>query len=401
MKKIKNLSVKLLFLAVLPNLFVNQLSGQSIPSHAFQIILTNDRQTAPNILKFDFFAKDIDANNPFELAGIQLGLKINSGIYNNGNISVSVEQDGYPALANNNQIPNAISFVQDNNLIRIASAPSVGNGNGSLLATDGNGTYITTIVITNTASFTADSQANIEIVNSNVNGSTNYPSRLAIYDDTMAVVLPVKADSNAFFSGTNIVLNPTADKLLTLNSVFLEGLYAGAGQMNQAYDENGPHFATGIADQVTVELHNEANYNIIEYSTLTNLSTTGAIVVSVPSAHNGSYYITIKHRNSIEITTSTPVNFIGTSISYIFNAANKVYGDNIVLMAGGDYAIYCGDVNQDLLLDGSDLALIENQAAQAASGYLPEDCNGDGLIDGSDLQLSENNAAMAIGAILP
>lgn len=212
--------------------------------------------------------------------------------------------------------------------------------------------------------------------------------------------------SNAWGAGPAqyLMVNPTTcatDKTLTLTSVYLEGLYSGPGQMNQASDEYGAHYGAGIADEVTVELRNAADYATIAYSTPANLSTSGAITLTVPSVHSGSYYITIRHRNSVETTTASPVSFAAATVNYAFNTANKAYGDNLVLMSGGDYAIFCGDVNQDQLIDASDMAPIENGAAQAAMGYLVEDCNGDGLIDGSDLQVAENNAAMAIGAILP
>lgn len=233
-------------------------------------------------------------------------------------------------------------------------------------------------------------------------GNTNIVTVLVGSVSGIALVTP----SNGWGVGPAqfLLVNPTAcalDKTLTLTSVYLEGLYSGPGQMNQASDEYGAHYGAGIADAVTVELRNAADYATIAYSTTANLSTSGAITLSVPSAHSGSYYITIRHRNSVETTTASPVSFSGTTVGYAFNAANKAYGDNLVLMASGDYAIFCGDVNQDQLIDASDMAPIENGAAQAAMGYLVEDCNGDGLVDGSDLQIAENNAAMAIGAILP
>ncbi|MEI6579943.1 MAG: hypothetical protein WCN92_10860, partial [Eubacteriales bacterium] len=60
-----------------------------------------------------------------------------------------------------------------------------------------------------------------------------------------------------------------------------------------------------------------------------------------------------------------------------------------------------GDVNQDNIVDGGDMSIVENDANSAASGYLTDDCNGDGIIDGGDMSVVENDAALAAGAQTP
>ena len=70
-------------------------------------------------------------------------------------------------------------------------------------------------------------------------------------------------------------------------------------------------------------------------------------------------------------------------------------------MIDGGYAIFAGDVNQDGIIDSGDMLPIDNDAANAASGYLFDDVNGDGLIDSSDMLPIENSAAQAIGTITP
>ena len=47
------------------------------------------------------------------------------------------------------------------------------------------------------------------------------------------------------------------------------------------------------------------------------------------------------------------------------------------------------------------MAPVDNQAAAFSAGYLPEDCNGDGLIDGSDLAIVDNNAGAFVGVAIP
>jgi len=188
----------------------------------------------------------------------------------------------------------------------------------------------------------------------------------------------------------------------TLNvHVLLEGLYDGGGLMHQAYDESGPHFGTGIADQIQIELHAAAYGTIAYASPPMNLSTSGAVTTGIPVELTGSYYITIKHRNSIETTTAALVTFAGTSVNYTFDAPAKAYGGNLVMASDGQYLIYGGDTNQDDLVDATDMIAVDNQSSIFGTGYISEDVNGDGLVDATDLILVDNNSSMFVGSILP
>lgn len=75
-----------------------------------------------------------------------------------------------------------------------------------------------------------------------------------------------------------------ATKTLNLSGVILEGLYVGGGTLKEAYNEFTPEYP-GYADVITVELHNAATYNTIEYSDVVLLSLTGsATVIDIPAA---------------------------------------------------------------------------------------------------------------------
>jgi len=193
-------------------------------------------------------------------------------------------------------------------------------------------------------------------------------------------------------------------KTLTVTA-FLEGLYAGAGLMNPAMDGNTglPQYGPDIADLVTLELHNDVTYETIEYTSgLVDLSTSGNIAIStIPDVLSGSYYITIKHRNSIETTTAAPVSFAGSTINYDFSiAAAQAFGNNMKLM-GSVFAIWGADVNQDGLVDSGDMNPIENASVILTAGYVVEDVNGDGLVDSSDMNIVENNSIAIVTAITP
>ncbi len=184
--------------------------------------------------------------------------------------------------------------------------------------------------------------------------------------------------------------------------VVLEGLYAGSGIMNQAFNESGPQFEAGIADEITVEFHSGLDYYETEYvAQHVKLGTMGAAIIRFPASLSQSYYITIRHRNGIETTTATPVSFAPETINYSFNTPAKAYGGNLQLMADGHYVIYSGDVNQDGFIDTADMTPVDNDATNYEAGYRTTDVNGDGVIDTADMTIVDNNAAQYIGAATP
>ncbi len=193
-------------------------------------------------------------------------------------------------------------------------------------------------------------------------------------------------------------------KTLTLH-VFLQGLYNTNGTMNQAHNENGPEYYTGIADKITVELHDALNTATVHYqNTNVMLHTDGtAILNDILSNLTDEYYIVIRHRNSIETWSKLPVSFSGSgAVEYDFtNAATQAYGNNMSLVQGGKYALYCGDINGDNTIDGSDLSAIDNALTLIMEGYISEDVNGDGKIDASDVAFIDDNATLLIHTLKP
>jgi hypothetical protein len=217
----------------------------------------------------------------------------------------------------------------------------------------------------------------------------------------------------------------------TLNiSAFLQGLYDSYGTMIQAkdvvYDNLGnvlgvaPKWTDGSADHITVQLHlstthydadcgcQVSDYPTIAYAvTGVPLSTTGTATVSVPAAYSGSYYLTIKHRNSIETTSALPVSFSGTTINYAFNALSQAYDGNMTTMLEADGTtvspplIFAGDVNQDGQVEAEDMNSTGNDAAIFALGYIPTDVYGDGQVESMDINITGNNAAAFVYMHLP
>jgi len=174
--------------------------------------------------------------------------------------------------------------------------------------------------------------------------------------------------------------------------------------MRQAFDETGPHFGSGIADQVTVELHNDA----LPYATAytynnVNLSTSGTLSINtIPAGVTGSFYVVIKHRNSIETWSNAPVSFSGSDpFTFDFStAASQAYGSNMKTM-GSVFAIWGGDVNQDGIVDTGDMNPVENESTNVTLGYIVQDVNGDGIVDTGDMNIVENNSTDVIQVMSP
>ena len=117
---------------------------------------------------------------------------------------------------------------------------------------------------------------------------------------------------------------------------------------------------------------------------------------------SGTYYIEIKHRNSIETWSSSGVVINGGGVTnYNFTtAASKAYGNNMILK-GTKYCIYSGDVNQDGIIDATDLSEVDNDAANSLSGYVRTDVTGDDFVDAEDVSIIDNNAYNSVSVIRP
>lgn len=197
------------------------------------------------------------------------------------------------------------------------------------------------------------------------------------------------------------IIIPAQIKTLNLTA-FLESLYNGNGTMRKAQNAGGDQYPGTTADQITVEFHNSLNYSDIVYTEpFVNLSTTGEAVVEFPANLGGSYYITIRHRNSLETTSKQPVSFAGSLIIYSFDGPVQAYGNNMLLMTDGHCVIFGGDVNQDGAVDTADMTPVDNDAASFGTGYLATDVNGDGMVDTGDMTIIDNNAAVFVSSITP
>jgi PKD repeat protein len=194
------------------------------------------------------------------------------------------------------------------------------------------------------------------------------------------------------------ILNVNKNLSLTL---FLEGLFNG-NAMNKAQNSMGNQFPGTVADQITVELHNStAPYALAAGPYTEDLNSDGSVSITVPASLSSSYYVVVKHRNSIETWSGTPLSFSGPAISHNFTTSpGQAYGSNMKLVSG-KYVIYAGDVNQDGILNSIDIMNLGSDASDFVNGYVVTDVNGDGIVDSGDMTILDNNASLYIARIAP
>jgi len=113
------------------------------------------------------------------------------------------------------------------------------------------------------------------------------------------------------------------------------------------------------------------------------------------------YYIVVKHRNGLETWSSAGSSFTYGSMSYDFtNSDSQAYGNNLI-QKGSKFCIYNGEINQDGIIDLSDIVSIYNDASNFQTGYILSDLTGDMFVDLSDLTTVVNSSAYFAHLIRP
>lgn len=101
------------------------------------------------------------------------------------------------------------------------------------------------------------------------------------------------------------------------------------------------------------------------------------------NALNNSYYIEVKHRNSLSVWSNIPKSFSqGATTSFNFlGGPGNVYGGELISI-NGRWCMYSGDINQDGAINGNDFTIFNLQFGQ--NGYIASDLNGDNTVNGND-----------------
>ncbi len=181
---------------------------------------------------------------------------------------------------------------------------------------------------------------------------------------------------------------------------YLQGYCDASGNMISTFYNLGMSNNTIAADSLQVNLWQPQHLNNPnpDYTVNALLQSNGSVSASMPiSTYGNSYYIEIKHRNTMKTWSANTISINDTLISYDFtNAMNKAFANGLNLpmrpIVNNSYALYSGDINQDGAIDLLDMQIAENDAFAFSFGYNKSDCNGDGATDALDMQIIENNA---------
>ncbi|HMQ70599.1 MAG TPA: hypothetical protein PKA90_16585, partial [Ignavibacteria bacterium] len=180
---------------------------------------------------------------------------------------------------------------------------------------------------------------------------------------------------------------PTKVKLTATIEGFLN---TGTGKLN-------------LRDTLPAELRNSTSpYGLVALSKSVIDSVTFKTECEFPHVNPGNYYLSVSGRNSIETWSSSAITIYNDSATtYNFTTgATKAYGGNLILK-GGLYCIYSGDVDKDGFVNSTDENLIYIDAINFLTGYLATDLNGNSITDLTDYSIAFNNSINFVSVIKP
>ena len=217
------------------------------------------------------------------------------------------------------------------------------------------------------------------------NDSINQPPNNAV-GQTIANALHYASDHLPVYA--TFLFEPR-DTTITLNlTALIHGFYNGTSM---------------ITDTVKVFLMQASSPYAKVDSVKILLNSSGYGTGKFSKTPSGTYYIVVTHRNGLETWSRVGGESLaqGTTVSYDFTtASSKAYGNNLV-QKGTKWCVYNGDVNQDGIVDLSDLLLVDNDNLNFVTGYTATDTNGDSLVDVSDLSILDRNNLNYVIKIVP
>ncbi len=238
---------------------------------------------------------------------------------------------------------------------------------------------------------------NTDFCASYINAATTPYSSVATNWGT-EYVYTTTADSLGSFYFTGYTAPPVGTVYLRL---FIQGYYVGGQMMQSVLLNQGVGTSMFTTDSIDVELRSLTSPYALVASVRTDLQVGGTAVCNFPSL-SGSYYIVVKHRQALQTWSAGAVTLGALPVLYDFStSASQAYGNNMIEVEPGVWALYAADFNHDENIDLLDLGYLEQDINGFGFGYLSTDVNGDGNADLLDSPIVEANINNFIYAVYP
>jgi len=346
-----------------------------------------------NQVEFDIYVQHTNPPTQFEYASGQYFFSFNPLIANGGVLTYSIIGSDLPVAMQPRNPSIGTTVNPPATVLKLLMNITPGAGNGYIMTGNGfPGTKIARVRLeTSAKSFAGHEFLNLSWRNPPI---VSFASKLFAY---------VGSDYTEITTSITHTVDPSSafvpPRIIVKLTLSMEGL------LNTSFNR------LNRKDIVKAYLRDDgAPFNVIDsaLAVIDSVNFTGTFYFSF-NTPSSRYYIVIKHFNCIETWSKyrgEVLNKITDELTpipvYSFtSSSSQAYGNNMILK-GTKYCIYSGDVNQDGIIDASDIALMDNDAFKFISGaYLPTDLNGDSIIDGSDLSISDNNALNFIAVITP
>ncbi len=145
--------------------------------------------------------------------------------------------------------------------------------------------------------------------------------------------------------------------------------------------------------------------SVFPYGTISSNNTTLDVNGNSPSLNfiipaTGLYYIVVNNWNMLATWNSVPQQFTINGITnFDFSTSNsQAFGNNMKQIDDSPqrWGMYLGDVNQDEIINNTDVTQIHNASLIYTIGNVVTDLNGDEVIDADDLAIARNNEANSV-----
>ena len=412
---------RIFFRSVLSLLFALTSFVAAAQDPSFAVYVDNPGYVGSNQYEFDIMVKSMGTTSSFQLRTFQAGIFVDSTWVSGGTLTVSnvaggsqLTAPGYNGSFQWNATDRLINCAV-NIGVRTTSAACVSTTIGTAPI------KVARLRVTNSVPFTCGPPnlkfnyvQNINPLRLRTSISWR-PSGCSVNYDMFYPNRPYTGQ--AYFNGelyattdvdgrspSSVIANSLPCTVPYSVTVFLEGYYLGAGTMQSVLMNQGVAAATGTeTDTITIELRNTLDPSLVVSSLQAVLSTTGFAYCIFPANTSGNnYWLVIKHRNSVETWSSSPVTIASNGTYNFSTAASQAYGDNQANVGNGVFAMFSGDLNQDMFIDATDFPFFDTDNADGVLlTYVVSDINGDGFVDATDFPVFDFNNQLGVFALLP